>query len=307
MTRRASLERQYRLLACAFPSDWRRRNGDQLVATLLDASRPGQRIASPLDAFDVLRRGLGCRLATAGPSMQIGFAVALLLTAVGVVHLAVVPLSATFLVTSLVVVLVPGTGVVFSVSTALTSGWRTGGLAAIGCTLGIVPHLVAAAAGVSGLMQTSAEIFELVRWLGVAYLLYLAVGMLRSTGRLDVSDRAEPGGAADDLGVDETRRSGWSTIRQAILLNLLNPKLTIFFFAFLPQFLPSSAGALDPRLFGLSAVFMAMTLAVFLVYVAVAAGLRRQVLGRPTVLRRIERSLGVVLVGFAARLAVADR
>jgi threonine/homoserine/homoserine lactone efflux protein len=148
--------------------------------------------------------------------------------------------------------------------------------------------------GLSGLMQASAHVFEVVRWVGVVYLGYLGLGMLRSSGRL-----------AEEEGTEEM--AGWATVRRGVLINVLNPKLTIFFFAFLPQFIDSPPTLLDARLLGLSSVFMAMTLAVFLIYAAFAAKIRERVLSTPKLLRRIEQSLGAVLLGFAARLAVAER
>jgi len=289
------LERQYRLLALAFPARWRRCYGDELVTTLLDGSRPGQRLAAPADVIDVVGRGMELRVRRAGPLIQILSATAVLAATIAIVHLAVTPTPMAFLLTSLIVVVIPGTGVVFSVSTAIASGWRRGSLAAVGCTLGIVPHLVAAAVGLSGLMQASAEAFEVVRWVGVAYLAYLGIGMIRSSGSLSGLDDPGPSAAAA------------TTVRRGILLNLLNPKLTVFFFAFLPQFLATPPTLLDPRLLGLSGVFMAMTLAVFLVYAAFAAAVRDRVLSTPRLLRTIERSLGVALLGFAARLATAER
>jgi len=289
------LERQYRLLALAFPARWRRRYEDELVATLLDGSRPGQRLAAPADVIDVFGRGIELRARRAGPLIQILSATAVLVATIAVVHLAVTPTPLAFLATSLVVVVIPGTGVVFSVSTAIGSGWRRGSLAAVGCTLGIVPHLAAAALGLSGLMQASAEAFEVVRWVGVAYLAFLGLGMIRSSGSLT--------GLEDQ----DHSASAITTVRRGILLNLLNPKLTVFFFAFLPQFLATPPTVLDPRLLGLSGVFMAMTLAVFLVYAAFAAAVRDRVLSTPRLLGMIERSLGVVLLGFAARLATAER
>ncbi len=96
-------------------------------------------------------------------------------------------------------------------------------------------------------------------------------------------------------------------VRRGILLNLLNPKLTVFFFAFLPQFLDTPPGLLDPGLIGLGGVFMLVTLAVFVVYAGAGAAVRDRVLGAPVVLRWVQRSLGTLLVGFAARLAVTDR
>lgn len=231
----------------------------------------------------------------AGPALQIASAGIGLALTTAAVHLLVTPTPVSFIVTSLVVVVMPGTGVVYAVSTAMAMGWRHGSAAAVGCTLGVVPHLTAASVGLSGLMQTSAEAFEIVRWLGVAYLGYLGIGMLRSTGRLS------------GVGGGEASTSSAVTIRRGVLLNVLNPKLTVFFFAFLPQFLDSPPTVLDGRLLGLSGVFMAMTLAVFLVYAAGATVVRDRVLSKPQLLRRVERSLGLVLLGFAARLAVAER
>lgn len=290
-----NLENQYRLLARSFPRSWRRRHGEDLVGTLLDGSPADQRLASPGDAIDLIRRGLAARLCQSGPILQIIAAVVVLAVTVGVVDRFVTPTPSTFLATSLLVVLIPGTGVVYSVSTAVSSGWQRGSAAAVGCTLGIVPHLTAASLGLSGLMQASAEVFEIVRWIGVGYLVYLGIGMIRSTGSIA------------DLDSNERRVSLRSTIGRGVLLNLLNPKLTIFFFAFLPQFLSTPPTLLDPRLLGLSGVFMSMTLAVFLIYAAFAAGIRQRILSTPTLLRRIEQSLGLMLIGFATRLAIAER
>ena len=249
-----SLERRYRHLARCFPLEWRQRHEDALVSTLLDDSQAGQQWPSAGDTIDVLRNGLAARLRLGGPLALIVAATGLLAMVTVVVDTVITPTPLAFLATSLVVVLAPGTGVVYSVSTAISQGWRHGSLAAIGCTLGIVPHLLAATLGLSGLMQTSAEAFEIVRWAGVAYLAYLGVGMLRSTGALAPTSTVE------------TESRARLVVRRGVVINLLNPKLTIFFFAFLPQFLASTPTLGDVRLIGLSVVFMAMTLAVLLCY-----------------------------------------
>ncbi|HMG40631.1 MAG TPA: LysE family translocator [Acidimicrobiales bacterium] len=203
-------------------------------------------------------------------------------------------MSVEFLVTSLVVAVVPGTGVVYTISSSLGGGWRRGFLAAVGCTFGIVPHVLAAMLGLSGIMQAGATAFEVVRWVGVAYLVLMGVSMWRERG---------------SLRLDQPRRSDEPTgtvIRRGILLNLLNPKLTVFFFAFLPQFLDTPPGLLDPRLVGLGLVFMLTTLVVFVAYAWLSAVVREKVLGAPKVLRRIQRTLGTLVIGFAARLALTD-
>ena len=204
-------------------------------------------------------------------------------------------MSAEFLLTSLVVAAIPGTGVVYTVANALGGGWRRGFLAAVGCTLGIIPHLLAAMLGLSGLMQAGAVIFETVRWVGVGYLVYMGVSMIRTGSALGVDD---PG---------TSRVPARTVVRRGILVNLLNPKLTVFFFAFLPQFLDPSPNLLNTALIGLGGIFMLATLAVFALYAYASSVIRERVLGAPTVRRWIERSLGALLIGFAARLAVTDR
>jgi threonine/homoserine/homoserine lactone efflux protein len=204
--------------------------------------------------------------------------------------------SVEFLLTSFVVVLIPGTGVVYTVSSSVGGGRRRGLFAALGCTLGIVPHMLAAMLGLSGIMQAGSAVFEAVRWAGVAYLVFMGVSMIREAGALSLDD-------GDDAPVDPMG----AVVRRGILLNVLNPKLTLFFFAFLPQFLGFSPGPLDPRLIGLGGVFMLMTLTVFAVYALASAAARDLILSAPVARRWIERALGAFLIGFAARLALSDR
>ena len=200
-----------------------------------------------------------------------------------------------FLLTSLVVVLIPGTGVVYTVSSSIGGGRRRGLFAAVGCTLGIVPHMLAAMLGLSGIVQAGSVVFEVVRWAGVAYLVFMGFSMIRDAGALPLDGGATP--------VD----SAGSVVRRGILLNVLNPKLTLFFFAFLPQFLNASPGLLDMKLIELGGVFMLITLAVFAVYALASAAVRDLILAAPTARRWIERAFGTILIGFAAKLAFTDR
>ncbi|MDQ3055538.1 MAG: LysE family translocator [Actinomycetota bacterium] len=204
-------------------------------------------------------------------------------------------MSIEFLLTSLVVAAIPGIGVVYTISHSISGGWRRGLVAAVGCTLGIVPHMLAAMLGLSAIMQAGALVFEIVRYAGVAYLIYIGVSMIRTAGALALDD-------------DKTSIDPMSTVvRRGILLNVLNPKLTLFFFAFLPQFLNGSPSLLDPTVLALGGVFMLMTLAMFALYAFVTAAVREVVLGAPLVRRWIERVLGTLLIGFAAKLAFTDR
>ncbi|MFJ5775571.1 LysE family translocator [Streptomyces sp. NPDC093094] len=201
-------------------------------------------------------------------------------------------MSVAFLVTTLIVVVTPGTGVVHTLAAGLSRGRRASVVAALGCTLGIVPHLVATVTGLAALLHTSAVAYQTVKYLGVGYLLYMAWATLRDRDALTVAASGEP-------------RSAARTIVSGVLLNLLNPKLTMFFVAFLPQFVPAGAEGSAPAMLRLGGVFMALTFVVFTAYGLCAAAVRDRVLARPGVLTGIRRVFAVCFVGLGARLAVA--
>jgi threonine/homoserine/homoserine lactone efflux protein len=188
-----------------------------------------------------------------------------------------------FLITSLVVVLIPGTGVVFTVSTGLVQGRRASVFAALGCTAGIVPHLLATVMGLAAVMHTSALAFQLLKYAGVAYLFYVAFATWRDKSAFAV-----------DGSVSKVSARG--LVVKAFLLNILNPKLTIFFLAFLPQFVDPDSSQPLLQLLTLSAVFMAMTFVVFVAYGVVAHTFRKRVI-------ESERVQGWLRVGFAAAFA----
>lgn len=202
--------------------------------------------------------------------------------------------SMQYLLTALVVVAIPGTGALYAVSVGVSRGWRAGIAAALGCTLGIVPHLVASALGLSVVMNMGAQIMTPVRLAGAAYLLYLAWQMWRDTGSTGMTDEA-------------STRSTLEVVWRAVVLNLLNPKLTIFFLAFLPHFVSADAGPAWQQLASLSAVFMAMTFAVFAVYAVLAYWVRRLIAGTLSARRWVQRSFAAVFAGLAVELAVTDR
>jgi threonine/homoserine/homoserine lactone efflux protein len=202
--------------------------------------------------------------------------------------------SPAFLVTAFVVVATPGTGALLSIAAGLRSGPRRSLVTAFGCTLGIVPHLLAAITGAAALLRAGGLAFDVVKILGVGYLLFMAWSMWRDTGVLTVQPAARPSSA--------TR-----TIISAVLANLLNPKLTIFFFAFLPQFVSARATHPILQMLQLSAVFMLMTFVVFAFYGIFAGAARSRLIERPAVIRRLERIFSLTFVGLAGKLATTTR
>jgi threonine/homoserine/homoserine lactone efflux protein len=203
-------------------------------------------------------------------------------------------MSISFLLTSLIVVVSPGTGVLYTLAVALSSGSRASVAAAFGCTLGILPHMLAAMLGLAAVLHTSALAFSALKWCGVAYLLYMAWQTLRERGALAVDGR-----------IDEAKRR--RVVVTGFLINILNPKLSIFFLAFLPQFIAVDDTHPLARMLELSAVFMLMTWVVFVLYGLFAAGVRDRVVSRPDVMTWLRRAFagGFALLG--ARLALADR
>lgn len=199
-----------------------------------------------------------------------------------------------FLITTFVIVLIPGTGVVYTLSTGLTQGWRASLFAALGCTAGIVPHLIASILGLAAILHTSALAFQVFKFLGVLYLAYLAWGMWKESGAIQL-----------ESGKGE---SGYGRIAlRAVLINILNPKLSIFFLAFLPQFVPAGAVSPMPYMLFLSGIFMLMTLIVFAGYGVLAHRVRRYVSQSPRIVQRIQRVFSGLFVAMGVKLATMER
>jgi threonine/homoserine/homoserine lactone efflux protein len=203
-------------------------------------------------------------------------------------------ISLEFLITSLIVVLIPGTGVIYTVSTGIVQGRKASVYAALGCTAGIVPHLLATVLGLAAVMHTSALAFQLLKYAGVAYLFYVAYATWK-----DSSAFAVDGTVAHTSPMD--------LVVKAFLLNILNPKLTIFFLAFLPQFVEPGAAQPLAQLLILSAVFMAMTFAVFVAYGLVAHAFRKLVLDSVRVQRWLRYSFAAAFAGLGAKLALTEK
>lgn len=200
-------------------------------------------------------------------------------------------ISLQFLATAFVVVIAPGTGVIYTLALGLGQGRRAAFWAALGCTVGIIPHLVAATLGLAAILHTSALLFNIVKFAGVAYLLYLAWQSLKSGGALSIS-------------AERSADSGPRIARRGALINILNPKLSIFFLAFLPPFLSGSPETATAEMIGLGAIFMVITFAVFIFYGAFAAKARDLILGSEKVMTWLNRTFAGLFVLLAGRLAL---
>jgi threonine/homoserine/homoserine lactone efflux protein len=212
-------------------------------------------------------------------------------------------ISTEFLLTALVVVLVPGTGVIYTVSTGLLRGGRASLAAAAGCTLGIVPHLVASSLGLSAIWHYSALVFQIFKYAGALYLLFLAWSMWR-----------EAGGFTMDAASAGSGPGYFKIAARGVTLNLLNPKLSLFFLAFLPLFVAPAGASGGTTLGGsplaqmlvLSLIFMAMTLVIFILYGLCAHAARTYLIGAPTRMRRLQRGFALLLAGLGLKLALAE-
>ena len=203
-------------------------------------------------------------------------------------------MTAAFLLTSLIVIVSPGTGVLYTLAAGLSRGPRASVVAAFGCTLGILPHMAAAILGLAALLHASAVAFQLFKYAGVVYLLYMAWHALREHGALKVE-------------TEVSARSALQVTVTAILINILNPKLSIFFLAFLPQFLNGREAHPLWHMAGLSLVFMVLTFIVFVGYGLFAAAVRKHIISRPRVMTWMRRSFAAAFVALGARLAFTTR
>lgn len=203
-------------------------------------------------------------------------------------------MSLEFLLTTLIVTIAPGTGVLYTLAVGLTDGAKAGVAAAFGCTLGILPSILACMFGVAALLHTSAMAFQILKYAGVAYLLYLAWQTVKNSERLDVTNK-------------EKSADYWRIARKGTLINILNPKLTIFFLAFLPQFIPTSASNPSLIIAVHGAVFMVITFAVFVLYGLFASKIRHYLQSTPKIVRWMQYGIAATFAGLGLKLAFTDR
>jgi threonine/homoserine/homoserine lactone efflux protein len=204
-------------------------------------------------------------------------------------------MNSEFLITAFIVVLAPGTGVLYTLSMGLSHGHKASWAAAIGCTLGIVPHLLATILGLAALLHTSAVIFQGIKWLGVFYLLYLAWTTLKESGPPQPSLQENP------------ITSSYKIATRGFLINILNPKLSLFFLAFLPQFITSNQGPAISQMIHMGGVFMVMTLLVFLLYGFFASTIRNRIINHPTLMIWFNRLTAGAFIGLGIRLGLVEK
>ncbi len=196
-----------------------------------------------------------------------------------------------FLITSLIIILIPGTGVVYTVSLGMNEGRKNSVFAALGCTAGILPHLCISIVLSSLLMQMDSRVFTVMKYMGALYLIYLGVGMILSKGNVQFSE-------------GRTESHAWAIVRRGILINLLNPKLTLFFFSFLPQYVSSDSANYMLKSSLLGILFMALTFIVFVGYGCLAGTAKRGLCQSPGRMSFLQKCFGVIFIAFAVKLAL---
>ncbi|WP_170762797.1 LysE family translocator [Ruegeria lacuscaerulensis] len=202
-------------------------------------------------------------------------------------------MSLEFFLTSLIVVLLPGTGVLYTLAVGLGRGFRASLAAAAGCTIGIVPAALASVIGLAALLHTSALAFQIIKYLGVLYLFYMAWGIVKEDGAMEINTGKTATGYVN-IAVTGT------------LINVLNPKLSLFFLAFLPQFVPSDVAHTGVELLKLALAFMAMTFVVFIGYGTCAALARDYVIRKPSVMAWIKRCFATAFGALGVKLALSE-
>ena len=199
-----------------------------------------------------------------------------------------------YILTSLIVILLPGTGVIYTLAFGLGRGWRASLFAAFGCTLGILPHIAASIAGLAAVLHASALVFQVIKFIGVAYLFYMAWSVLRDGGGLQLDS-------------DAPETSPGRIVLNGMLINCLNPKLSLFFLAFLPQFVPVDIVSPTAHMLLLAAVFMGLTFLVFAGYGAFAAATRKYVISRPRIMNWFRRSFAFAFGALGVKLALSEQ
>ena len=197
----------------------------------------------------------------------------------------------TFFITSLIIILLPGTGVIYTISVGILNGKKASVLAAFSCTLGILPHLCTSIALSTLLLQMNPKVFTIIKLTGALYLLYLGCKMMFSKENLEFQP------AKKDI-------APLTILQQGILINLLNPKLTLFFFSFLPQYIRGNKNNFAFQSFLLGVAFMLLTLIIFIGYGILAGTAKKFIIASPKRMAMLQKCFAIIFVLFAVKLAL---
>ncbi len=194
--------------------------------------------------------------------------------------------------------LTPGPDVLYIVSSALRSGVRAGIVAALGIVSGCFVHVFAAALGVGALLATSATAFTVLKWVGAAYLMWMGIKLLLAKGGSSIVPADVKGGTvAVDL---------WRVYRQGFLTNVLNPKVALFFLAFVPQFIAPGTEDKVTAFLLLGLLFNVNSLPINFGYAWLAGWASRRVGAVQRAMQGMDRAAGLMFIGFGLKLALSD-
>lgn len=201
----------------------------------------------------------------------------------------------TFLAAAVLLNLSPGPDIAFILAQTARNGQRSGFAAMFGIWAGAFLHVLLAAIGLSAILATSATAFAVVKWMGAAYLVFLGIQALRSNGASYASN------------AEVKKLSNRKIFQQGVLVAALNPKVAIFFLAFLPQFVVSGAGPASAQLFLHGSLIIVVAAFIEPPLVLLGARLTRYLSQNPRVAAWMDRGLGVFFVGLGVRLALSER
>jgi RhtB (resistance to homoserine/threonine) family protein len=199
-----------------------------------------------------------------------------------------------FFSTALALNIAPGPDLLYILTKTIANGKRVGIASALGVCTGALFHVALASLGLSAILVSSAIAFSIVKYIGVGYLLYLAYQSFRSTGTsLNITSDGEP------------KESAWKAFKQGVLVDILNPKVAIFFMAFLPQFIRDGYGTAPIQLLYLGLLVIAVAVVVEVTYVLLAFRLTKKIRSSKRVSVLLDRVVGTVFVALGLKLAVS--
>lgn len=203
------------------------------------------------------------------------------------------PDIALFLVASALLAVAPGPDIVYVLTRGIAQGRKAGFAAALGFATGCIFHTLLAALGVAALIRSSPLAFDLVRYAGAAYLIWIGIQALRHASSFALTEGGES-------------KAYWTIFKQSVLGNALNPKVTLFFLSFLPQFVNTEAGNVGAQMLLLGVVFMAVTVVVFGAVAFFSGWIGDWLRRKPAVASRLNVFAGITFIGLGIRVALPD-